>query len=285
MIARFAILLFAGILSAQPHRPTFEVASVKASPGCQRGGGGGPSAGRLSLPCTNLRSLVRMAYGGFTGEALNARFLEVVGGPGWLDSELYTLEAKAEGNPTTGTMIGPMLQALLEERFQLKAHVEGRESPVYALTVAKSGPKLTPAKEGNCVEIDFKNLPKPDPSKPMPRFCGGPSMTMKDGKMVADIPGTTLEELCGRMLMTYAGRPVVDKTGLKGRFDMRLEFSRDTSMGPKPLLNGVPTDLPSADGGPSIFTALQEQLGLKLVADKAPIDVIVVDSAQRPSEN
>lgn len=284
-VRAIAVLFIAVILRAQSPRPAFEVASIKPSPGCRVDGSGGPSAGRLELPCVTLRALIRIAYTGFSGEKLNTHRIDVMGGPGWLDNEQFTLAAKAEGNPSTGTMLGSMLQALLEERFQLKVHTENRETPVYALTVAKGGPKLTPAKDGSCIEIDLKNLPKPDYTKPLPKLCGGPSITMKNGKTIADIPGATIDELGGRLLSMLTGRPVIDRTALDGRFDMHLEFARDSSVGPPPLLNGVPApNLPTGDG-PSIFTALQEQLGLKLVADKAPIPVIIVDSVQKPTEN
>jgi len=283
MIARaVAILAFAGILSAQPpQRPAFEVATVKLSPNCTGSGGPNPSAGRIDIKCSSLRDLIRGAYGIFAGDKIASRMLEVVGGPSWLDSDRFDVSAKAEGAAGLQKMIGAMLQTLLEERFQLKVHVEPRDTPVYSLTVAKGTPKLTPTKEGSCVPLDLNNLPKPgDPPQPL---CGIPRMSFKNGAVSGDILGTTMEELAGRFLASQVGRPVIDKTGLTGRFDIHLEFVREMPAGM--MLNGNSMPPPPNDSGaPSIFTAVA-QLGLKLSADKAPIDVIVVDSAQKPSEN
>jgi uncharacterized protein (TIGR03435 family) len=287
MFARgVAILLFAGILSAQPpERRSFEVASIKAVTDCRPTGRGGPSGDRLEMPCVTLRSLIRIAYGGFSGDKLNATLKEVAGGPSWLDSQRYDIAAKADGKASGPEMMGPMLQTLLEDRFQLKVRVEARESPVYVLTVSKPG-KLAPAKEGSCIPIDPTNFGRPDPSGPMPRYCGGGSMRMVNGNTVADIPGATMEEFAGRLLGTYMQKKVIDKTGLTGRFDIRLEFSAERPGGPV-MLNGAPANLPELpeSGAPPFTAALNEQLGLKLTSDKAPVEVIVVDRAERPSGN
>src|ERR1035441_369909 len=143
------LLVRAGDAQSSP-RPTFEVASVKPNPNCRPSPNVGPLPGRLEFACITLRELIKAAYGGFTGEKLNARFLDAVGGPAWLDTEWYQIAAKAEGKPSAAQMMGPMLQVLLEDRFQLKVHIESRQSPVFALTLAKGG-KLSPAKEGSCV--------------------------------------------------------------------------------------------------------------------------------------
>jgi uncharacterized protein (TIGR03435 family) len=282
MFARAAaILVFAGILCAQtPQRPTFEVATIKANPNCTPSGGPPPSAGRLDIKCTTLRELIRGAYGIFAGEKIASRMLDVVGGPSWLDSDHFDLSAKSEGAAGIQKMVGAMLQSLLEDRFQLKVHVEPREKPVYFLTVAKVATKLTPAKEGSCVPFDLNNLPKPgDPPRSL---CGMPRTSFKNGLISSDVFGASMEELAGRMLANVVDRPVIDKTGLTGRFDIHLEFARDMSA---MMLNGnAMPPAPNDSAGPSIFTAIQ-QLGLKLSPDKAPIDVIVVDSAQKPSEN
>lgn len=259
-------------------RPTFEVASVKPNPNCRPSPNAGPLPGRLELPCITTRMLIQAAYGGFSGEKLNARYLDAVGGPGWLDTEWYQVSAKAQGKPTAAQMMGPMLQALLEDRFQLKVRIESRQSPVYALTVSKAG-KLPPVKEGSCVLIDLNNIPAPNPSVPAQKYCGNPSMRMSaGGLLVVDVPGVTMEEFAGRLLTTYVGRPiidrpVIDKTELTGRFDIHLEFAREA------------TSSATSEDGPSIFVALQERLGLKLSSDKSAIDVIVVDSVSKPTAN
>jgi uncharacterized protein (TIGR03435 family) len=283
MFARaVAILLFAGILSAQPpQRPAFEVATVKLSPNCTPSPMQ-PTPGRLDLRCVTLRSLIEGAYGALAGGKIANQRLKVVGGPAWLDTDKFDISAKAQGSSDLAEMIGFMLPALLEERFQLKLHKEPRETPVYTLTVAKGSPKLTPMKEGSCVPLEIKTLPKA--GEPQPNYCGAPKMTFKNGAMVAEMTGITMEEFAGRLLGGQVDRPVIDKTGLTGRYDIHLEFARE--LPPGALLNGMPMPAPPPNdsGAPSIFTAIQ-QLGLKLSADKAPLDVVVVDSAQKPSEN
>ena len=225
MFARTVLLIVPALLAAQPPaRLSFEVASVKPAPGCRMRPGGGPSAGRLELPCMSIRTMIRMAYGGFTGERLNARTPEVVGGPSWLDTEMYALSAKTEGTQSAEVMMGPMMQSLLEERLQLKVHTEQRETPSYSLVVAKNPPKLIPAKEGSCVSLDLNSLPKQDLSKP-PRLCGVAMVQPKDGVRSADVPGATMEEFAGRFLSPRTQRPVIDKTGIAGRFDIHLEYS------------------------------------------------------------
>jgi uncharacterized protein (TIGR03435 family) len=280
------LAVFTAAAWAQTRPAAFEVASIKPNPNCRNDGRGGPSAGRLDLPCITPRALVRMAYGMFAGDQLNARRLEVTGGPSWLDTEQYHITAKAEGSPSGPQMMGPMMRALLEERFHLKIHVEPKETAVFAMTVAKDGPKLTPAKPGGCVPIDLNRPERPDPSQPMPKYCGLGSMRMSDGRQVAEVWGTTLDEFAGRMLSTWTGRPVIDKTGLSGRFDVRVEFTFQHAGGPVTLNGEAVPSPPAAEGaGPSIFTALQQQLGLKLSPEKMPMDIVVVDSAQRPTEN
>ena len=234
--------------------------------------------------------LIQAAYGGFTGEKLNARYLDAIGGPSWLDTDWYQISAKAQGKPSAAQMMGPMLQVLLEDRFQLKVHIESKQSSVYALTVVRAG-KLPRTKEGSCEVIDLDNMPVPNPSVPQPKYCGGPSMKMSPGGLlIVDIPGVTMEEFAGRMLGTYLGRPVIDrpvidKSGLTGRFDVHLEFARDTSAAGQMSGSAGSSTSAISDDKPSIFAALQQQLGLKLSSDKAPVDTIVVDSVSKPTAN
>jgi uncharacterized protein (TIGR03435 family) len=295
----FAILpVIAGLLHAPQCRaqpipqpsPAFEVASVKPGANCDSGGPGGTSPGRLNLSCISLRGLIRMAYSAFAGEAMNARRVDVLGGPAWLDSDKYDLSAKAEDNATPAQMIGPMLQALLEERFKVRVHMEPRDTSVYALTVSKNNPRLQPSKAGSCTPMDLNNLSRTPsrPGEPAPRYCGGGGMRTNGMIWTADWYGVTMAEFAGRMISSYVDRPVIDKTGLSGPFDVHLEFVPDRAMSAGPVrLNGVDSPaLSSADAaGPSIFTALQEQLGLRLSADKSPLDTIVVDHAEKPSPN
>ena len=224
------------------------------------------------------------------GAGLGARPMEVQGGPGWLDTDRYDVLAKSEGSATAQSA-EPMLQTLLEERFKVKVHKEARDSSVYILTVAKGGPKLQPTKEGSCTPMDLNNIQppaRPKPGEPMPRYCGMGGERGSVGLWVADWYGVSMAELAGRMLTSYVDRPVVDQTGLAERFDVHIEFVPERTSGPV-ILNGVVTpDLPAPSvdpTGPSIFSALEKQLGLKLSPGKAPLDVIIVDHAEKPSAN
>lgn len=288
-----ALAVLTGWVSGQtPARTEFEVASIKLNTSCGNGrvGGGGPAPGRLSLQCISVRGMIRAAYASFgSGGTLNPSRLEVAGGPAWLDSDLYDLEAKAASAAPLSQTAGPMLQALLEDRCKLKVHREAREAPVYSLTVAKSGAKLQASKEGSCTPIDIDHMAtRPAPGQPQPHYCGTGGARTNGTTSTADWYGLSMAEFAGRMLQGQVDRPVIDKTGLTGRFDIHLEFTRDASSGPV-TLNGVVTPgepAPFADGaGPSIFTAIQEQLGLKLSPDKGPVEVLVIDQVERPSEN
>ena len=281
-------------VTSSNQRPAFEVASVKLNSNCGGGGiPGGTSPGRLNTTCATLRGLIRMAYGAFAGGSVRPRVAEVLGGPGWLDSDRYEISAKAEGDPPRAQMMGPMLQTLLEDRFKVRVHTELRDTPVYALTVAKGDPKLRPSKGGSCAPMDLTNLPGrvARPGEPIPKYCGTPYAHGYGLNMTSDGYGMTMAEFAGRMLSGFLDRPIVDKTGLTGSYDIHLEFVRGDGPSGMALLNGVysPDSLAGTSGadtsGPSIFTAVREQLGLKLVPDKSPLEVIVVDNAERPSAN
>jgi uncharacterized protein (TIGR03435 family) len=294
--AAFSVLalLTATASLAQSTPPAFDVASVKLNRNCQAGSGGraGISPRNLALPCVSLRALIRLAYGDvLLGGGLGARQMEVQGGPGWLDTERYDVLAKSEGS-AAGQTAAPMLQTLLKERFQVKLHKETESSAAYILTIASGGPKLQPAKAGNCIEMDLSNIRPPAPPKPgetMPNYCGMGRARSNGSLMVADWYGVTMAELAGRMLTGAVELPVVDQTGLTQRFDVHLEYVPDRHITGPVTLNGVVTDLPGPvpdpTAGPSIFSALEKQLGLKLTPGKAPLDVIIVDRAERPTAN
>ncbi|MDE3167539.1 MAG: TIGR03435 family protein, partial [Acidobacteriota bacterium] len=181
-------------------------------------------------------------------------------------------------------MLGPMLQALLVERFRVAVHKEARETAVYALSVAKGGHKLRASTAESCVPPP--SVIRAEPPKPGQYYCGFGQMRGGPTGTSAEWRGVTLEEFAGRMLSNQVDRPVVDQTGVAGHFDIRLDYTPQPRGGPI-LLNGMPAPPPPAaeSASPSIFTALQEQLGLKLSPARAPLDVIVVDRAERPSEN
>jgi uncharacterized protein (TIGR03435 family) len=260
-------------------QPAFDVASVKPNAECETRRSIHP--GKLELTCMTLRRLATMAYGAMNGDQLNSRFLEVVGGPDWLDVDRFDVIAKADPNLSTARMAGPLLKALLEERFHLKVHLAMREQPVYVMVAASGGVKLTPAKDGACVPLD---LGKPDTLEAGGLYhCGMPREADDGRNRTLNVFGITLTEFAGRALAGNLDRPVVDKTGLAGRFDIHLEYTRQRPLDAR--ISRDEPELPAAATFPSIFTALQQQLGLHLRADKAPVEVIVVDSAQKPSEN
>jgi len=288
-------LLCASVSCAQSGRSAFDVASVKRNMNCGGGGvPGGTSPGRIDVTCATLRGLIRTAYSVFRGGRLNpGRVDDILGGPRWLDTDQYEIAAKAEGNPPRAEMMGPMLQTLLEERFKLKVHTELRDAPVYILTLARNNAKLQPSKEGSCAPMDLANLPGNalKANEPMPKYCGSGENRGSGLNMVSDWHGVTMVEFASRMLSSFVERPVVDKTGLSGRYDVHLEFVRGGGPSGRALQNGaynpdsVAGTSDSSAAGPSIFTALREQAGLKLVPDKSPLEVIVIDYVERPSVN
>ncbi|HTS76414.1 MAG TPA: TIGR03435 family protein [Bryobacteraceae bacterium] len=287
---------------AFPPRPAdtsrFEVVSVKpCKPEASRMmGGGKSSAGRLSTGCIGLSfsdnlGLIQRAYVRFgDGKPKQGfvRIVPIVGGPAWVRTEMFDIDAKAEGAPGEAMVNGPMLQLLLEDRFKLKIHREMREGPVYALTVARKS-KLKPFVEGSCAA--FPNAPSIPASPEGQRYCK--NMISIFPPMI-DAEGLTVAEL-GRMLELVVDRPVIDRTGLTTRFDMYLSYSPD-GVTPRYLPGGDldparfrgrsgPAAATDPDTPPGILTAIQEQLGLKLVATRGPTDVLVIDHVERPSEN
>ena len=176
-----------------------------------------------------------------------------------------------------------MLQALLEDRFQLRIHRETREGPVFALTPAKSGSRLKPFIEGSCSQMPLATLPPPEPASGQ-RFCKsmiylpGPAGAAVDGE------GLTVSEF-SKLLDVILDRPVVDQTAIAGRFNIQLEFSPDQAT---PTLRGQDSPEPAADtnlGRPPILIAIQQQLGLKLAPSTGPVESLVIDHIERPSEN
>jgi uncharacterized protein (TIGR03435 family) len=273
-----AFFLAIGAAAQTPARRTFEVATIKRNPDCQRGQRL-PSPGRLDFNCVSVRELLVLAYSALRGDVVNIGTFRVLGGPSWIDNERYDLSAKADGRPPVLQMVGPMLIALLEDRLQLKAHSEPRDTPVFTLTLAEVPRKLQPAPEGSCKPLDLENLATRDTTA---RYCGfGPSR-IEAGTVIADWYGITMGELASRVLTIQVGRLVVDRTGLTGRFDIHLGFRHSETV----RVNGVevPTGEPES-AAPTIFAALQQHLGLKLTPATAPIDVVVIDRIERPSEN
>jgi uncharacterized protein (TIGR03435 family) len=266
--------------NAPANTPKFDVASIRAckEPTNSSAAGGHSSPGRLATDCDELLNLIGNAYSYFADghPNFNAEPTPITGGPPWLQSASYEINAKAEGSSSAAMMLGPMMQALLEDRFQLKIHRETREGPVYLLTVARGGPRLHSFIEGSCTPWSVP----PPPLQPGTKYCG--SMISGISPSVEAL-GATLDEF-SKTLRLVVDRPVIDETGITGRFDMRVEFSREGSALTAIHLVG-PSPATDPRGVPSIFTAIQEQLGLKLESGRGPVDTLVIDHIEKPSEN
>jgi uncharacterized protein (TIGR03435 family) len=226
---------------------------------------------------TTLQALIRLAYG--------VEDNQISGAPKWVNSDKYDVEAKMDGataaelDKLSDDQSEParerMLQALLEDRFKLMLHRETKDLPVYSLVVAKNGPKLQETKPG---EPDGDGRTGPD-GRPA---VGGHFMRMGRGQLnghnlgMADIV---------RVLTQQLGRTVVDKTGLRGNYNFTLKWTPDDSDLPEFKEPAGAQGSPPDSSGPSIFTAIQEQLGLKLESQKGPVEILVIDHVEKPSEN
>jgi uncharacterized protein (TIGR03435 family) len=257
----------------------FEVASIKPTKQCAVLGGS-PTPGRVST-CGALAFMIQGAYDVYTkGRGFNPGVMTVAwtanieGAPGWLQTELYQIEAKAAGNPPQIVMNGPMMQALFEDRLKLKTHLETRTVPVYELTAVRGGPKLQRSNT-DCVPRDPMKPPDgpTPPGQTSPRLCGGFAL----GKGTLDFTDMTMSDFVQYLGRNIVRRPIIDKVGMTGRFDFHLQFAPDENT---PFLRR-PEEVP----GPSIFTAMQEQLGLKLEPAVGPHEFLVIDSVERPSED
>jgi uncharacterized protein (TIGR03435 family) len=245
--------------------PVFEVSTVKLNKTGSTGSSANFKDGYFTASNESLRNL--MQY-----EAYGIPESRILGGPKWLNSERFDIAAKTDSSFSEQTRTLPrdqrrlltqaMFQRLLADRFKLAVHWETRELPVYALVVAKKGPILHESKEIN----------------------GNSGTSSTTGKL--SVQNLTLAEIAQaltRELSTELGRVVIDKTGIQGRYDFTLKWTPDN--GAAAADNGTGGTPPPADSGPSIFTAVQEQLGLKLESAKGQVQVLVIDHAEMPSEN
>jgi uncharacterized protein (TIGR03435 family) len=273
--------------SADAARESFEVATVKLhSPAdTQPGGVALLPGGRFEIRGLPLRALIFMAY---SSNSIVAP-AQVVGGPAWLDSDAFDITAKGEGelagpNGFTPHLIA-MVRTLIMERFRLKVHPGTRELPVYELVLANSNGKLGPRLVSSKIECPAANEAVPANSE---RWCGfrRSFKTSAEGLRLVDVhaQGVTMGEVGLHFaLYPFLARPVFDRTGLTGRFDIvHLDYVQ-TRIAPQGA-SGPTVDNPQVDSGPSLFTSLVEQAGLRLRGAKQPGDVIVVDAAERPTE-
>jgi bla regulator protein blaR1 len=260
----------------------------------------GPSPNRVIRKCVTVMSLLKDAYIIFAdgqNRAFRLQAPPIEGAPGWISSDHYTIEATAEGTPGQPMMLGPMMQSLLEDRFQLKLHRETRSGPAYELTVAKGGPKLK-ANDGSCTfDVPPAAVPRdPATGLPLPGFGPGARapqpgpgqpchfvFSLNNGaNRLLVTRGMTLDEFSG-WLFHVTGRTIVDKTGLTGKFDIRLEYlptETTSEITPSDDSNDADTQTEA-----TLTTAIQEQLGLKLTSIKGTRQIIVIDHIERPSGN
>lgn len=249
---------------------TFDVASVRETqrgPTVNMGIVNPPHASSFSVNGLSLRILLLMAYGPTP--------FQVSGGPDWFDDRYFAVQAKSDVSVDAqlakltdeqGRLEKQhMMQAMLADRFHLRAHWETKEATVYALTVAKGGVKMQPTK-----------LPVPDEGDPNAGPTTAPTVVHAHGsRQGIEIDGERFAmRSIAAMLTTQLGKTVIDKTGVPGYFDFALQFNRDEMGG-----------TPDPDAYPSIVVAAQEQMGLKLESTKGPVDTLVIEHAESPSEN
>ena len=218
--------------------------------------------GRITVVNAPLRLLVRLAYG--------LQDFQIVDAPGWLNSDRFDIVAKADGDPTQAQLT-LMVRTLLADRFKLRTHNETRELPIYSWwskAIVTTGPQLRPAEP--CVQSSEETPPQ-SPSSLGPGPCG-----FRVGPGATSARGVTMDALAFT-LSNQVGRVVLDRTGLSGQFDLNFEWAL-------PLAGAADSSQSFADGA-SIFTALQEQLGLKLESTRGPVEVLVIDSVEQPTSD
>jgi uncharacterized protein (TIGR03435 family) len=279
--------------TAAGSKMAFEVASIKLDPGQFRppnfpldpGDAYRPVGGRFTADFPLLTYITFAYKASLTADQRQQMLAHL---PDWIANDRYDIQARAEGNPTKDQM-RLMMQSLLAERFKLAVHFETQVSPVLAMVLAKpgkTGPKLRPHSEGVAgVAPPATNDPIAPPARAadvFPPICDAYMMTGSgNGLLRAGSRNTTLALLAGALPgLGRLDRPVVDQTGLTGRFDFSLDWAQEPNRPPGP--NGdPPPDLP----GPTFLEAFREQLGLKLESTKAPLQILVIDHVERPTEN
>ena len=261
------------VQSAAPagQRLAFDVVSIKRTdPNDTRPGAdfGAQPGGRLVARNNAVANFITNAYG--------VPNYTVVGGPAWMRTDRYDMEARANGEPSRAEMM-LMLRTLLAERFQFRMHTETREMPAYVLTVARGGARLQPATDRSCVPPDSTQpIPAAAPGDIVSRRCGNNRLTtVTPPNMQWMGVGIGMRQIADT-LAGYFRRPVVDRTGLTALFDVQIEL---------PPLQPATSPDGGPDSGASVFTVLQEQLGLRVEEGRGPVEVLVVDRLERPAMN
>jgi len=268
---RIAGFLLAAITYAQT-TPNFEVASIRPSNSADhRPLFDVQPGGRFIAKNVSVKRLIEWAYG--------IKNFQISGGPGWIGSDLFDISAKPESS-ANADKVDLMLQSLLAERFQLAIRHETKEMPVYGLGVAKNGPKFNDAKESDPNMVDLSKRPDLAGRGGRARFT-----MIRRGRLTAQ--GGDMRLLASE-LSNFLGRTVVDKTGLTGTYDLKLEWQPDENQVVMFQALGVPEGFgaPAPDPlGPSLFTALEEQLGLRLDSQRGSVETFIIERIERPSEN
>jgi uncharacterized protein (TIGR03435 family) len=235
--------------------PSFEVATIKRNVSLERQGSMGLEGGRFRAVNAPVIWLLSSAYGLAQRPLFES---QVIGAPGWFESEPYDIIGKVTGDVSALTpdeqfrKIPILLRSLLEDRFALKVHRETRQLPIYALVRLRKDGALGPKMIRSSLDCTKT-----------PARCGYSGLS---GRLTG---GWVTTAMLSNLLAGAVERVVVDRTGLDGRFDVELEWSPDQT----------------ATDKPSIFSAVQEQLGLKLESDRGPVDVVVIDHVERPTED
>ncbi len=266
-LAVVAVFSLSATLAAQQAAPAFEAASIKRSaPGAEYGGWSSQPGGRWAMRNGPVSVLIRQAYPTEARELINA--------PGWVTDESYDVNAVAAGNPGI-EQIRPMLRTLLAERFKLAVHYEAREQPVYALRIARNDKRTPPALKRSTLDCEAVTAARREGQiAEIPDTVNGvPPCTFNRSSG----PGGTILKFAGLPLSWFGqsvgqpdGRVVVDRTGLTGGYEFTLVYD--------------PEPIPGGDN-PSLFTALQEQLGLRLVRERAALQTLVIDHIERPASD
>jgi len=241
------------LITIAAHGQVFEAASIKPNNSGKPGSGMSLYPARIKVINSTLKFCVQVAW--------NVKDFQVAGGAGWMDTERYDIDAVA-ANPFTKEESRTMLRALLAERFGLVVHSETQDRQGYVLVTARNGPKLPP--------------PIDDPSV---MFSGTPS-----GDRTLTATSVSMPRFA-EALAVPLGAIVVDRTGIEGQYNVSFQWTPDPASEPRILKSGEPAPPTDAAAGPSIFTALQEKLGLRLESKKVPVEVIVIERANRPTEN
>ena len=271
-------------LSQAPNgaKPSFEVATVKLNAtGDNRFSMFLLPGGRFVATGVSLKAVMGFAY--------RIRDFQISGGPNWINTDLWNIEGKSEEgtvpslprppDPNIPDAMALMVQSLIEDRFQLKMHRETKDSPVYELLIAKGGLKIKLSEGGS----EFR-APEQGAPIPVPQRGEQPRGTLRLGR--GELEGSAVPlALLISTLSQQLGRPIIDKTELKGVYDFKLQWKPEVVQAAGPVEGAGPAPpLLSADL-PDVFTAIQEQLGLRLESTKGPVEVLVIDSVLKPAEN